>query len=262
MQIDWITVAAQIVNFLILVWLLHRYLYGPIVRAMNGREERIAARLRDAAQSKAEAEREAERFRSERENLEKEKSSILARATQEAESTRHSLEDAVRRESEQMRKDWLKQVDDEKAAFLHDMRRRSADHVMALARRTLSELADTQLEEQVATAFARQIEHLEPHLHDRLAKASRQAGGVIVVQSSFILNAEAQRRLAHAVHKGIIAEAEIRYEQADGMICGIELKAGSQTLTWAFSNFLDELEQRLSKDLSEIHIPHEAPSAS
>ena len=46
MQIDWITVAAQIVNFLILVWLLQHFLYGPITRAMQRREQRIAERER------------------------------------------------------------------------------------------------------------------------------------------------------------------------------------------------------------------------
>ena len=262
MQIDWITVAAQIVNFLILVWLLHRYLYGPIVRAMNDREERIAARLRDAAQSKVEAEREAEGYRSQRETLDKEKTSILARAAEDAESVRHSLEDTARRETEERRKEWLKQVDDEKKAFLHDMRRRSAEHVLALARRTLSELADTQLEERVAEAFARQIEHMEPHLHDRLAKACRRAGGMIVIRTNFTLDTEAQHRITRAVHKGIIEEAEVSYKQIDDMICGIELKAGSQTLTWTFASFLDELEQRLNRDLSDFHSPHEEPPAT
>ena len=45
MQIDWLTVAAQIVNFLVLVWLLQRFLYRPIVSAMAERENRIETRL-------------------------------------------------------------------------------------------------------------------------------------------------------------------------------------------------------------------------
>ena len=44
MQIDFFTFFAQIVNFLILIYLLRRFLYGPITRAMAGREGRIAAR--------------------------------------------------------------------------------------------------------------------------------------------------------------------------------------------------------------------------
>ena len=49
MLIDWFTVGAQLLNFLILVWLLKRFLYKPILGAIDIRERRIAAELADAA---------------------------------------------------------------------------------------------------------------------------------------------------------------------------------------------------------------------
>jgi F-type H+-transporting ATPase subunit b len=262
MQIDWITVTAQIVNFLILVWLLHRYLYGPIVRAMNDREERITSRLREASERKLEAEREAEKYQSQSEALEKEKERILTRVSEDAESTRHKLEDAARREVEQRRAEWLKQLDDEKQEFLHDMRRRSSEHVLALARRALSELADSQLEERLAAAFARQIEEIDPQLRERLAKACSQAGGQIIVKSRLALDAEAQRRMTRAVHKGISETAEVRYEQSEDTASGIELNAGSQTLAWTFARFLDELEQRLNRELTAVRAQNKEPPAA
>jgi F-type H+-transporting ATPase subunit b len=48
MLIDWFTVGAQALNFLILVWLLKRFLYKPILHAIDEREKRIAAELADA----------------------------------------------------------------------------------------------------------------------------------------------------------------------------------------------------------------------
>ena len=45
MLIDWFTVAAQAVNFLILVWLLKRFLYKPVLAAVDEREKRITAQL-------------------------------------------------------------------------------------------------------------------------------------------------------------------------------------------------------------------------
>ena len=63
MQIDWLTVAAQIVNFLVLIWLLQRFLYRPITNAMARREARIEERLSDARTRRKEAEEEAEDLR-------------------------------------------------------------------------------------------------------------------------------------------------------------------------------------------------------
>jgi len=53
MLIDWFTVGAQALNFIILVWLLKRFLYKPILGAVDAREKRIAAELADAAARKA-----------------------------------------------------------------------------------------------------------------------------------------------------------------------------------------------------------------
>ncbi len=58
MLIDWFTVFAQIINFLILVFLLKRFLYEPIISAMDEREEKIALRMQAAEQKRNEAEQE------------------------------------------------------------------------------------------------------------------------------------------------------------------------------------------------------------
>jgi F0F1-type ATP synthase, subunit b len=57
MLIDWFTVGAQGLNFLILVWLMKRFLYRPILHAIDEREKRIAAELSDAEATKAEAQK-------------------------------------------------------------------------------------------------------------------------------------------------------------------------------------------------------------
>ena len=62
MLIDWFTVVAQVVNFLILVWLLKRFLYKPILDAIDAREKRIAAELADADAKKAAAEKQRDEF--------------------------------------------------------------------------------------------------------------------------------------------------------------------------------------------------------
>ena len=50
------TILAQMLNFFILVWILHRFAYKPLVGMMNARKEQIANDLASAAQSRIEAE--------------------------------------------------------------------------------------------------------------------------------------------------------------------------------------------------------------
>jgi F-type H+-transporting ATPase subunit b len=62
MLIDWFTVGAQALNFLILVWLMKRFLYKPVLAAIDAREKRIAAELADAETKKTDAKKERDEF--------------------------------------------------------------------------------------------------------------------------------------------------------------------------------------------------------
>ena len=59
MQLDGFTIVAQVVNFLILVALLKRFLYAPIIRTMQAREDHITTRLDEAQEKISKAQRQA-----------------------------------------------------------------------------------------------------------------------------------------------------------------------------------------------------------
>jgi len=52
MHIDWFVFFAQIVNFLLLVWLLKKFLYGRIINAIDTREAKIKATFEEAEKSR------------------------------------------------------------------------------------------------------------------------------------------------------------------------------------------------------------------
>ena len=97
MLIDWFTVGAQVLNFIILVWLLKRYLYKPILDAVDAREKRIAAELSDADAKRAEAKKERDEFHQKNETFDQQRAALLSKATQEAGAERQRLLDEARK---------------------------------------------------------------------------------------------------------------------------------------------------------------------
>ena len=97
MLIDWFTVGAQALNFLILVWLLKRFLYKPILDAVDAREKRIAAELADADAKKAEAKKERDEFQHKNEEFDQQRAALLSKATEEAKAERQRLLDEARK---------------------------------------------------------------------------------------------------------------------------------------------------------------------
>src|ERR1700679_2484181 len=97
MLINWFTVCAQAVNFLILVWLLKRFLYKPILVAIDAREKRIAAELANAAVKEADALRERDEFRRKNQDFDQERATLMAKAANEAKAERERLVDEARK---------------------------------------------------------------------------------------------------------------------------------------------------------------------
>lgn len=251
MQIDWITVAAQIVNFLVLAWLLHRFLYGPITRAMERREQRIAQRLSDADRKREEAENEARAFHMQQRELSERREQVLADAHADAEAARKRLYEEARQEVEAQKQAWHNDMEQQRAEFLRTIRQRAQNHFFALARRALGDLADAGLEIQMSRIFRKRLAALDPETKAKVATAGREAGATATVRSAFALPQDAQHDIAQAVRDEILADAAVRFEQDPAVICGLELKMGGQTVGWSLASYFEALEARVDKDLGD-----------
>jgi F-type H+-transporting ATPase subunit b len=252
MQIDWITVGAQIINFLVLVWLLQHFLYGPIVRAMDRREQRIAKRLEEAEQGKREAQAEAQSYREKQDRLEQQRGEFLAKARASADHEKTVLEKALRSEIDEQRQEWLRQIDAQRNSFLRDVRERTAEHFYGLARKALNDLADAGLEDQMAAVFIRRIGDLDGETRRKIAAACKAADNTVTIRSRFALPPARRREITAAIHDTIASDTSVAYAQDDTAGSGIELKAGSQKIAWSLDSFLDSLEQAVGDELSSM----------
>lgn len=248
MTVDWLTVGAQALNFLVLVYLLKRFLYGPIVRAMARREEAIADRLQEVERQKQAAAAEAQRHREAREALEAQRDRLLARAREEADELRGTLDKALREEMDRTRERWRAGLEREQGAFLRDVRRHAAEEFEVLARRALADLASAELEAEMARVLVDRLADLDGERREALARASASQEP-LRVRSAFELPSPVKRSLTSALHERLGRELGVVYERAADVVCGVEIRAGGLSLGWSLAGYLDELTGRLADGL-------------
>ncbi|HKM26211.1 MAG TPA: F0F1 ATP synthase subunit B, partial [Thiopseudomonas sp.] len=106
MSIDWVTVLAQIANFLLLLWLLKRFLYRPILDGIDAREAAIAKRMSDAEQAKKEAKAAENQYIKQRAQLVSDHDALLDKALKATEDQRAGLLSDARNKLQQEQKDW------------------------------------------------------------------------------------------------------------------------------------------------------------
>ncbi len=137
MHIDWFVLFAQIFNFLLLMYLLKRFLYGRIIKAMDDREAKITARFAEAEELKNKANEAAELYEKRNQLLNEKKEQMLNEATMAADAKRKELMEKVREEVEAVKVRWQDMLVREQDAFFYDLRQRAAKQLYATARKAL-----------------------------------------------------------------------------------------------------------------------------
>lgn len=245
MDIDWITVAAQVVNFLILVYLLKRFLYGPIIRAMDRREERITKRLQDASEREDEAEERAQEYREKREALEEEREQRLEEAREEAEQERKQRVEEARDEIEALKQEWRDEVEREKSEFLESVRKQAFQEVTRIVRRILDDLAGRDLEHEIVRVFNKRLQDMDDDTRDAL----REGDDRIEVVTAFELDEDDRSRLSETLQETVGKKRDIEFTQSDELRCGIALRAGGRKISWSVGDYLDALDERIQETL-------------
>ncbi|MGR9107975.1 MAG: F0F1 ATP synthase subunit B family protein [Gammaproteobacteria bacterium] len=259
MLIDWFTVAAQGLNFLILVWLMKRFLYKPILHAIDEREKRIALALADADAKKAEAQSERDVFRHKNEAFDLQRAALLSQATIDANAERQRLLEEARQAADALRVKRQETLINDARNLSNAIIRRTREEVFAIARKALMDLATTTLEERLGEVFNRRLREMDGHAKEGLAEALKTTSDPVLVRSAFDLPLEQRAAIQNALNETFSGEIEIRFEASRDVISGIELIANGWKVGWSIADYLASLEKNVADLLKEQSKPRVKP---
>ncbi len=242
MSIDWLTVVAQLANFLLLVWLLKRFLYRPILAGIDAREAEIAQRMAAADTARAEAQAAEQRYRQLYRQTRSAQQDEVAAALHATEHERQQLLDEARAQREREKNDWQRHLAHERQEFTERLQRAGASTLLELTRKALLDLADEDLEAAIARQLATR------HVAARGNELGAAAGLVreAVVRTHHPLDAAAQEQLAAALGRAM-GGARPRFVVDDKQSPGVIIEAGGARLEWTIDSYLDEFDAALAR---------------
>jgi F-type H+-transporting ATPase subunit b len=243
MLIDWFTVAAQMVNFVVLVGLMKYFLFGRLVHAIDAREQRIAARLAEAEENNRAAEQHLSAAQAETASIQAQHDQMIAAARNEAESEHKQMLKTARDSVEAIEIKWREDLEREKSAFLEEIRTRAANEILAIAHRVLADLACADLDRCALNAFLHKLSSLD----------LTGLGDDLMVRSGSRLPEDAQQRIGDALEHRLGHAPRLRFELAPQMPWGLELRANGRRIGWNPDTYLGSLEENLRHALEHHH---------
>lgn len=246
MLINWFTVVAQVVNFLLLVVALKLLLFDRVVAAMDQREANIAARIGEAERREADAEEEAAQYQARRRELEEHRRRKIEEAEAQAASRRSELLEEARSHVEELRTGWEAALHRDRRHVLEEVRRRTGEQVWAVSRQALADLADADLEAQVVRVALRRLDEAADEL-EPLVEAAEDEAGPVHVRSAFAVD----EALGDELRKAVVAalgcdEDRVELVRDPSLVCGLEIQAGSWTVGWNVDSYLDAASEELA----------------
>ena len=250
-MLDPFTTIAQIVNFLILVALLKRFLYGPITKAMKNREDTIANRLQEAASAKEAATREKETYLQMQQQLSDRQNKLLEDIQAHVERQRQILLQEAKKEVNIIKSEWHEQIEADKEALLQNLRMGIATEVTQTIRKTLEDLANVSLETQMVEVFLVKLSNLEEKKKQAIA-SSLSLTEEVILRSTFDLSPAVRQRIVEVFKVNFAADVNLYFMIMSDSICGIELLTPGYKLTWTIEKYLENLEDKFTNLLFQL----------
>ena len=247
MLIDWFTVVAQAVNFLVLVWLLKRFLYKPILDAIDAREDRIAETIAEAAETKQAAEMQRDEFERKNQQFNDDRNKLVLEMKEEINVKREKLLDDAHQSADAISAKRIESMQRAQKTLADEIARQTKDQVFAIARKTLRDLADTSLEERITEAFTRQLRDMNGSTKQDLADALTKSSEPVRVRSAFELAEQQQKAIRHAIQEISAVDTPVHFEVASNAIAGIELISGGRKIAWSIDGYLSSLQKSISE---------------
>jgi F-type H+-transporting ATPase subunit b len=253
MQINWFTVIAQIVNFLVLVWLMKKYLYKPILAAIDEREKKIAAELADAKSKMIEAKKEQDEFQNKNDDFDKHKKKLMDQATSEAEEEREKLLDAAKKEAADVKEKLEAASKELQENLSNEISQKTRNEVFAITKKALVELASTDLEEQSVQVFIRKIKAISDKEKKQFMDAFHSESAPVFIKSAFDLSEKDQKGIRAAIASILGDDTKYEFKTDSKMIGGIELAAKGYKLSWSLAAYINSLEKSVTTTVNKTH---------
>ncbi|MGD8831180.1 MAG: hypothetical protein PVF57_11305 [Pseudomonadales bacterium] len=253
MTINGWTIALQAINFLVLVWLLQRFLYKPAMAMMARRKQLVEEAFDEARSAKAQAEAEQKRYQSEQEKLVASRDEVLARAHEEIEADRTKVLDDAHKQAAELLDDTRRQIAEERATALAEIKARVADLSVSMATRLLEQLATQTgnapgLAEAGLAALLKHIDGLPEEerssLDDDLGNSGEQLKAITAVK----LGADSEQRWRAALEKRFPGAPDITFQTSPDLLGGAELRFPHAVVSLAWSEQLKQARAVLLND--------------
>lgn len=232
----------QVFNFLVLMFILDKFAYGPIIKMLGDRKNKIAQGLEDArvaAEARANGEKEAAKIVSE---AQAKAAGVVKDATERAEKVGAEIKAAAEADLAKQREAAHMEAQLERERILGDLRGQVASLSIAAAQKLIGEALDEKRQHSLINEFFSGVKGGKVAVLEGAALSGTSAE----VTSAVTLTAEEKEAVKKDVLAKLGSQATVTFRVDPGILGGLVVKAGGKVLDASVASQLEGLKQNLA----------------
>jgi F-type H+-transporting ATPase subunit b len=238
LELNWSTFLLEILNFLVLVWILKRFLYRPVLDVIARRRAAIENKLAEAEQLHTDADALKDQYENRLSSWRQERQKAMDELHHEIEANRlqqlGDLKQELAQEEEKIRVAGARK----EKQLLREIEQRALHQAAEFASRLLAEAAGPELENRLLDLL---LDGLSTMPADQISALGSKWGELperILVSSAYALADDKRHRLEDTLNRVTGLSIPVHYEQDAELLAGLNITIGAWVLQL---NVRDEL---------------------
>ena len=246
LNINLSTILLQMANFFILVFILYRFLFNPLKKAMQKREEQVTSAMDEAAKAKQEAEKVRQEYEQKSDNIDADIAARKNEARIVIEQTRQQMLSEVQEKVEHLRHQAEESMDSLRAEAIQQHKKEIADLVAQFAREMMTDLMNPQIHKLYQEEFLEKIEGID--LSKFVEGASPNELQYIKAIMATQPDKDFQKRLETVVKEKITIPFDLTSEIDDKLIAGGILRFENELIDGSLGGQINKLKKQYQEN--------------
>jgi len=238
LELNWSTFLLEIINFLVLVWILKRFLYRPVLSVLEKRRKEIEQNLNEANSHHTQAIELEQQYKKRLEDWALEKQQLKDTLQQEIQAERTQRLEQLETELTSEREKTEVVAQKHLAESLRQYQENAHEQGARFATQLLTAVASEELESHLFDLLIKTFDHLDDERQITLVNACKKSSESITVTSAFTLSASQQHQLEKKLNALCEQSVKVNYIKEPQLMAGLRILIGASVLS---INLQDEL---------------------
>ncbi|MDD2319981.1 MAG: F0F1 ATP synthase subunit delta [Geobacteraceae bacterium] len=242
MKFDIGTFVFQVINFIVLLFILKRLLYRPVREMLQKRRDLVEETIRSAEDARREALQLKEQHRQEIEQLHGLQEQMLQKMKEDAFAERKRLLAGAEQEAALLIEKEKALFDSEKGRSELELKESAVEAAALFSARMLGEIADEEVHRAIWRKFLAQLEQIADHL---VEKNLRKEPVEVELLTAFVMPGETLEELRTAMEAHLSRRVTLHASTNRELIAGVVLKACDLVYDFSLAGQVADLKRRL-----------------